>query len=40
VIAFPCDPIWRTERGLEIAGPTAFGYEFDYVPVEVLHAHR
>lgn len=40
VTAFPCDPIWRTERGLEIAGPTAFGYEFDYVPVEALHARR
>lgn len=37
VIAFPCDPIWRTERGLEIAGPGAFGYDFDYVPVEALH---
>ncbi len=38
VIAFPCDPIWRTERGLEVAGPRAFGYEFDYRPVEELHA--
>jgi len=34
VIAFPCDPVWRTARGIEIAGPRAFGYEFDYVPVE------
>jgi DUF917 family protein len=40
VIAFPCDPIWRTERGLEIAGPRAFGYEFDYRPVEALRARR
>src|SRR5438105_5449550 len=37
VIAFPCDPIWRSPRGLEIAGPRAFGYDFDYVPVEGLH---
>jgi DUF917 family protein len=37
VIAFPCDPIWRSERGLEMAGPRAFGYEVDYTPVEVLH---
>jgi DUF917 family protein len=36
VVAFPCDPIWRTARGLELAGPRAFGYDFDYVPVEVL----
>jgi DUF917 family protein len=40
VIAFPCHPIWRTERGCEIAGPRAFGYDFDFVPVEVLHGAR
>lgn len=38
VIAFPCDPIWRTERGLALAGPRHFGYDLDYVPVEELHA--
>jgi DUF917 family protein len=37
-IAFPCDPIWRTARGLELAGPRHFGYDLDYVPVEELHA--
>jgi DUF917 family protein len=36
-IAFPCDPIWRTERGLELGGPRHFGYDFDYVTVEELH---
>jgi DUF917 family protein len=36
VIAFGCDPVWRTERGLAMAGPRAFGYEFDYTPVEEL----
>ena len=36
VIAFPCDPIWRTERGLELAGPRAFGYDLDYVPIEAI----
>jgi DUF917 family protein len=36
VIALPCDPVWRTERGLQAAGPRAFGYDFDYVPVEEL----
>jgi DUF917 family protein len=38
VIAFAADPIWRTERGLAVGGPAALGYEFDYVPVEVLNA--
>jgi uncharacterized protein len=33
-IAFACDPVWRTERGVEVTGPRAFGYEFDYTPVE------
>jgi uncharacterized protein len=35
-IAFACDPVWRTERGIAVAGPRAFGYDFDYVPVEEL----
>jgi DUF917 family protein len=38
VVALRCDPIWRSERGLATAGPRAFGYDFDYVPVEELHA--
>jgi len=36
VIAFACDPVWRTERGIAVAGPRAFGYDFDYQPVEKL----
>ncbi|HUY49868.1 MAG TPA: DUF917 domain-containing protein [Streptosporangiaceae bacterium] len=36
VIAFACDPVWRTGRGIEVAGPRAFGYDFDYLPVEEL----
>jgi uncharacterized protein len=36
VLSWPCDPIWRTERGLATAGPRAFGYDLDYVPVEEL----
>lgn len=35
-LAFPCHDIWRTPRGLELAGPRAFGYEFDYVAIEAL----
>jgi DUF917 family protein len=38
VIAFPCDPVWRTGPGIDAAGPRAFGYDFDYVPVEDLAA--
>lgn len=36
VIAFPSSPVWRTPRGIETVGPRAFGYDFDYVPVEDL----
>ena len=36
LIAFACDPVWRTEKGLAVAGPRAFGYEFDFLPVEEL----
>jgi len=38
VIGFASDSIWRSARGLEVAGPRAFGYDFPYVPVEDLHA--
>ena len=38
VVAFPCDPIWRSDAGLELAGPRAFGYDLDFVPVETIHA--
>jgi uncharacterized protein len=31
-VATPCQPVWRTSRGLEIAGPRYFGYDFDYTP--------
>jgi len=27
VIYLPCDPIWKTEKGLALVGPKAFGYE-------------
>ncbi|GGH46936.1 DUF917 domain-containing protein [Microbacterium album] len=32
VLAWACDPLWRTPRGLELTGPRAFGYEIDYTP--------
>lgn len=34
LIAMPCAPVWRTARGLEVAGPSAFGFEHRYVPLE------
>lgn len=34
VIGMPCDPLWRTEAALRVAGPRYFGYSFDYVPLE------
>ncbi|KHS58418.1 MULTISPECIES: DUF917 domain-containing protein [Terrisporobacter] len=36
VVAFPCNYQWRSEKGLEVAGPKYFGYEVDYVPVEKI----
>jgi DUF917 family protein len=40
VLAFGCDPLWRTPRGLEVAGPRAFGYAFDYVPFREAAGER
>lgn len=34
VLAWACDPIWRTPRGLALAGPAAFGYDLPYTPFE------
>lgn len=36
VIGLPCDPKWRTAKGIELVGPRYFGYDLDYVPVEEL----
>ncbi|WP_407270420.1 DUF917 domain-containing protein [Radiobacillus sp. PE A8.2] len=36
VIGMPCDPKWRTEKAIEIAGPSYFGYDVAYTPVEKL----
>jgi DUF917 family protein len=38
VLAWPCDPLWRTPRGLELAGPRAFGFDFDHTPFASPHA--
>jgi uncharacterized protein len=34
VIAWPSDPLWRTEAGLSKAGPAAFGYHLAFRPIE------
>ncbi|MEL6686711.1 MAG: DUF917 domain-containing protein [Pseudomonadota bacterium] len=34
VLGFRCDPLWRTEAGLEVFSPRYFGYDVDYVPIE------
>lgn len=34
VLAFRCDPLWRSEAGLKVFSPRYFGYDVDYVPVE------
>ena len=40
IVAFPCHPLWRTERGLETAGPAYFGYDVPFTPVEDLAASQ
>lgn len=37
-VALSANPVWRSRAGLAVAGPSAFGYPFDYVAVEELHA--
>jgi len=33
VMAMPAHPRWVTPEGLALAGPRAFGYDLDYVPM-------
>lgn len=40
VIGIPCDPMWRTEKGIELVGPRYFKYDTDYIPVEELQKQR
>ena len=35
VIGIPCDEKWRTPAGIKLGGPRYFGYDIDFVPVEV-----
>ncbi|MFT5791431.1 MAG: DUF917 family protein, partial [Saprospiraceae bacterium] len=28
---------WRTEKGIELAGPKKFGYKENYTPIEELN---
>jgi DUF917 family protein len=37
VLGWPCDPLWRSARGLAIAGPAAFGLETPYEELESIH---
>jgi DUF917 family protein len=39
-IAIPCNPHWRTPGGIRLAGPRAFGYGFEFIPVEELQADQ
>lgn len=36
VIAYPCDPKWRTSKGISVVGPKYFGYSLEYQKVEQL----
>ena len=36
VFGLPCDPQWRTNRGLELVGPRYFGDDRDYQPIESI----
>ncbi|MGE8000063.1 DUF917 domain-containing protein [Lysinibacillus sp. NPDC093190] len=36
VIGLPAHEKWRTDKGIETAGPKYFGYDYDYAPIEEL----
>jgi DUF917 family protein len=34
VVGMPCAAVWRTPRGLEVAGPERFGYPGPFIPID------
>jgi DUF917 family protein len=40
IVGWPSSPLWRTRAGVEIFGPRAFGFDFDYVPIEQIQQRR
>lgn len=40
VIGIPADEKWRTEKGIQVAGPRYFGYAYDYTPIEKLNERQ
>ncbi|TVT28930.1 DUF917 domain-containing protein [Salinicoccus cyprini] len=37
ILGMPCDPKWRTDKGIETVGPGYFGYDFEYQTIEALN---
>jgi len=35
VVGFPAPEQWKTERGIEVFGPKSFGFDVEYVPIEM-----
>jgi DUF917 family protein len=40
VLAMPCHDLWRTPEALAVAGPRAFGYDFDFQPWDAAESAR
>jgi hypothetical protein len=36
VVGIPAHPMWRTEKGLKLFGPTHFGFDIPYTPLEEI----
>lgn len=35
-VGVPAPEQWRSEKGIELIGPRHFGFDFDFIPIEVL----
>ena len=35
VLGFPAPDLWKTAKGLQVVGPSCFGYDVDYIPLEL-----
>ncbi len=40
MVGIPASKLWRTQKGIDVLGPRHFGFEFTYVPIELLQQRR
>lgn len=40
MISVPAPSQWRSDKGIELIGPRHFGFDFDFIPIEILQSEK